>query len=112
MIQTDIKNISEIVHSALFIIIQFCNNIINANICMYDLEKCRRNFGKLQTLCDAANSGNTPLCPDSNHVKSAMELCSEKFDYVKKRSEMMVVIVKHCKKISKGSMYDDSLNTI
>ena len=102
MVLADINNTSEIVHSALLVIIKLCNNILNAKISMYNLEKCRRNVEQLQALCNAANSGNTPLCKGFNHVKSAMELCSEKFDYVKKFSEMIEVVVKHCNKISKG----------
>ena len=69
---------------------------------MYDLEKCGRNVEQLQALCNAANSGITPLCPDSNHVKKAMKICSKKFGYVEKFSKMIEVVVKHCNKISKG----------
>ena len=103
MVLADIQNTSEIVYSALLVIIKLCKSILNAKICMYDLEKCRGNVEQLQALCNAANSGNTPLCPKSNHVKSAMELCSEKFDYVEKFSKMIEVVVKHCNKISKGT---------
>ena len=104
MVLADIKNTSEIVYSALVVIIQLCKNILNAKICMYDLEKCRRNVEQLQALCNAANSGNSPLCPNSNHVKSAMDLCFEKFGYVEKFSEMMEVVVKYCNMISKGTV--------
>ena len=96
MVLADIKNISEIVYSALVVINQLCRNILSAKICMYDLEKCQRNVEQLQALCNAANS------PNSNRVKSAMDLCSEKFGYVEKFSKMIEAVVKHCSKISKG----------
>ena len=106
MVLADIKNKSEIVFSALIVIIQLCNKIISAKICMYDLEKCLVNVEQLQALCNAANSGSTHerLCPKSNDVKSAMELCSKKFDYVEKFSKMIEVVVKYCDKISKGTV--------
>ena len=103
MVLADIKNTSEIVYSALVVIIQLCRNILSAKICMYDLEKCYKNVEQLQALCHAANSGNAPLCPYYNHVKSGMDLCSEKFGYVEKFSKMMEVVVIHCNKISKGT---------
>lgn len=104
MLLADISNTSQIVCSALLVIIKLCKGIRNAKICMYDLEKCHKNIEQLQALCNAANSGNSPLCPDSNHVKSAMEMCSKKFSYVEKFSKMIEVVVKHCSKISKGTL--------
>ena len=103
MVLADIKDTSEVVYSALVVIIQLCKNILSAKICMYDLEQCNKNVEQLQALCDAANSGNTPLCPSSDRVKSGMDLCAEKFGYVEKFSKKMEVLVKHCNKISKGT---------
>ena len=102
MVLADIKNTSEIVYSALLVIIQLCRNILSAKICMYDLEKCHKNVEQLLALCNAANSGNSPLCPTYNRVRSGMDLCAEKFGYVEKFSKKMEVLVKHCDKISKG----------
>lgn len=99
----DIKNESEIVYSALDIITQLCNNIINAKICLNDLSKCFRNADTLQALCIAANSGSISFCPHFNQIKSAMELCFKMFDYVEKCNKMMAVVVKYCNKISKGT---------
>ena len=98
----DIRSTSEIVYSALLVIMQFCTNIMNAKVCMNDLIKYRRSTEQLQALCTAANSGNAPLCPGFDHVKSSMESCFKKFDYVVKYKEIMKVMVKHCSKISKG----------
>ena len=102
---TDIKDKSEIVHSALIVIIQLCKSIQSATICMYDLEKYQKNYEQLQALCNAANSGNTCLCPIFSHVRSAMELCFKKFTYVEELSIVMKVVVKYCNKISKGISY-------
>ena len=102
MVLVDIQNTSEIVHSALIVLIQFCKRIVNAKICMYDLEKCERNIDSLRALCNAANSGKAPLCLHFEAVKNAMDLCSKKFLYVEQYSKMMEVVVKYCSKISKG----------
>ena len=99
----EIRNISEIVHSALVVFIQFCNNIVNGKVCMNDLAKCHRNVEALQNLCNAVNSEQAPLCQSFNHVKSGMDLCSKKFEYVEKYYKMVEVVVKHCNKISKGT---------
>ena len=103
MMLADIHKKSEIVHSALIVILQLCKNIPNAKICMYDLEKCFKNVEQLEALCNAANSGSGLLCPKFKHVKSAMDLCSEKFVSVEKFSKMIGVVVKYCNKISEGT---------
>lgn len=57
----------------------------------------------LQSLCIAANSGNTQLCPNFNEIQIAMDLCFQKFDYVEQCSKKMEVVVRHCSVISKGT---------
>ena len=99
----EIQDRSEIAHSALVVIIRFYKNISNAKICMYDLEKFWKNVEQLQALCNAANSGSSPLIPDFNHVKNAMRICSDKFVHAERFSEEMKVVVKYCNKISKGT---------
>ena len=104
----DMRNTSEIVHSALILIVQLCENIIKANICMNDLMKCLRGTepSPLQTLCLAANSGKASLCPKFYQVNSAMELCCKKFDFVQQFYKKLEVVVKYCSKISKGTLFD------
>ena len=98
----DVRSTSEVVYSALIVIMQFCNNIMNAKICKNDLTRYRRSTEQLQALCIGANSGSVPLCPRFDHIKNSMDLCSKKFDYVVKYKEMIEVVVKHCSKICKG----------
>ena len=102
MVLADIRNISEIVYSALVVLIQFCNSVISAKVCMNDLVKCSKSVEKLEALCNAANSGNAPLCHSFKDVKSAMDLCFRKFDFVMQYTKMMEVVVKHCSKASEG----------
>ena len=103
----DMRNTSEIVHSVLILIVQLCENIIKANICMNDLMKCLSGTGPspLQALCLAANSGRAPLCQKFYHVNSAMDLCSKKFDFVQQFNIKLEVVVKHCSKISEGTLF-------
>ena len=103
----DMKNSSEIVHSALILIVKFCEDIMKANICMNDLMKCLRGTEALplQALCQAANSGKAFLCPQFYQVNSAMDLCAKKFDFVQQFNKKMEVVVKHCSKISKGTLF-------
>ena len=100
---TEIQDRSEIAYSALVVIMQFCKKISNAKICMYDLEKFWKNVEQLQALCNAANSGSSPLISDFNHVKNAMKICLDKFVYAERFSEEIKVVVKYCNKISKGT---------
>ena len=98
----DVRRTSEIVYSALVVIIQLCTNIVNAKICMDSLTKYCKSTQQLQALCNATNSGTVLLCPKFDYVKSSMDLCFKRFDYVLKCKDMMEVVVKHCSKISKG----------
>ena len=82
---------------------QLCNSIINAEIIVKDLEVCHKYTKQLQTLCRAANSENTLLCPAFDDVSSAIGLCNEKIDYVQQCSKKMKVVVEYCSKISKGT---------
>ena len=99
----DIRSTSEIVYSALVVIIQFCTSILISKICVDDLRKYCRSTKQLWALCNAVNSGTALSCPKFDYVKSSMDLCFKKFDYVLKCKEMMEVVVKHCSEISKGT---------
>ena len=96
------KNSSEIIYAALVFVIQLCRNIMDGKICMNDLEKCQGSTQQLQALCNAANSGNKPLCSSFDQIKNAMDLCSRKFAYVVECKKAVEVVVKHCSKISEG----------
>jgi len=98
----DIKTTSEIVYSALVFINQLCSNIIIAKVTMNDLMVYHTYAETLRALCNAANSGETFLCPNFDCVTSAMDLCSKKFDYVKLCTKKMEVVIKYCSKISIG----------
>ena len=103
----DVKNTSEIVHSALTLIIELCQSIMNANICMNDLIKYQSGIksSPLQDLCFAVNSGKVCLCPKFSDVDSAMALCAKKFDFVQEYNKKIEVVVKHCSKISQGILF-------
>ena len=100
----DISSTSKVVaYSALEIIIQSCNNIISAKICMNDLFICREYTKSLEALCNAANSGNIKFCPKFDDVSIAMDTCIKKFEYAELCSRRMKVVVKYCSTISEGT---------
>lgn len=103
MHEDDMKSTSEVIFSALTAIIRLCQNIVNAKICMNDLEKCSKSIQQLRALCNAANLGNRSLCQSFDDVSSAIGVCYKKFEYVEECSKKMEVLVKHCNKVSEGT---------
>ena len=96
------KETSEIVHAALIELAKLYNDIKKAKVTGKETEIYRRRSSRLQILYEAANIGVTPLVPQFNEVKDAVEDCVEKLAAVKQYRSKLLVVVDYCKHISKG----------
>ena len=98
----DLKETSEIVHAALRELTKLYNDIKKATVTGREIENYRRQSSRLQVLYEAANIGSTPLAPQFNEVKDAVEDCVKKLAAVKQYRSKLLVVVDYCKHISKG----------
>ena len=101
------KEISEIVHAALIELTKLCDDIKKATVTGKEVEIYKRQSSRLQVLYEAANIGVTPLVPQFNEVKDAVEDCVKKLAAVKQYRSKLLVVVDYCKHISKGTSPDD-----
>ena len=98
----DVKDISEIVYSALLRLNKLSVDIKEGAVTGKEVESFRKQISKLQVLYEAANTGNTSLVPQFIEISDAIEVCVEKIEAVKLYRSKLNVVMEYCKCISKG----------
>ena len=98
------KDISEIVHTALVKLNKLSDDIKEAAVTGKEVESYRKQSSKLQVLYEAANIGNTPLVPQFIEVSIAINDCITKLEKLKEYRLKLTVVMDYCKCISKGIM--------
>ena len=98
----DIKNISEIVHSALLRLNKLSVDINQCTITGKEAESFKEQITKLQILYENANTGITPLVPQFADISDALKACVQKLEGVKVYRSKLNVVMDYCKCVSKG----------
>lgn len=98
----DLKKISDIVHAALLEIAKLYDDIKKSTVTGKEIENYKEKAGRLQVLCEAANTGSAQLAPQFTQFSSAIQVCVEKLKVVKDYRLKLVVVMDYCKRISKG----------
>ena len=98
----DIKDISEIVHSALVTLNKLSVDIRGYTVTVEEAESYRKQISKFQSLYEAANIGHTPLVPQFAEISNGIEACVQKVVAVKEYRSKLNVVMDYCKCISKG----------
>jgi len=99
----DVKELSEIVYSAMSVVLQFLQTIIHETITVGEVTKYKDHMDKVETICIACNSGkNTNLFPLNDFISSSMNNCCRKYISVMECVQKLEVIVKYCSQISNG----------
>ena len=98
----DIKNISEIVHSALLTLNKLSVDIKKYTVTGEEAESYKKQISKFQALYEAANIGNTPLVPQFVEISNGIKACVQEVVAVKVYRSKLNVVMDYCKCISKG----------